>query len=544
MIDRGPFHMTPLQGITVSISRACSRVRTARCCSPTWARASSRSNSRAKATTRAPGVRRSSRARARTSSASTATRKASRSTSRARRARRSSIGSSRRATCSSRTSGRARWRSSGSTTPSLAPTHPRLVYCSISGFGQTGPRAAKPGYDAVMQAEGGLMSITGAADGPPFRLGVAIADIVSGMFAAQGIAAGAVRARAHRARTARGRRHARLGRRAADLSGGHLLRDRRGAGAARQSPSDDRAVRDVRGVGRRVRARGRQRRPMASVLRGRRPRPTTSGSRPTGSASRATTSCGRFSRAFARPSRAHHWIDRLTAAGVPCGSVRDLHEVFTDPQLAAREMIATLDHADDRRAPACSAFRSSCRTRRARSARRRRRSASTRKRLARRPGLDARRDRGASRSEGVSLMEISDVKKRRSKPSSGPNARPPSGGRAPTKRRAVTTCFSIRLPCRCSARSPTCSRSQGYRVHRLHPRRQRAADVGPFRATTTSSCARHRASDRPVIGHASRSRGRAWSNPSAPLGGAGDRRSHGRGRPGVRAEGTGPLVER
>src|SRR5689334_3893227 len=71
---------------------------------------------------------------------------------------------------------------------SLAAGHPRLVYCSISGFGQTGPRSKEPGYDAVMQGEGGLMSITGSADGPPYRLGVAIADIVSGMFAAYGVA--------------------------------------------------------------------------------------------------------------------------------------------------------------------------------------------------------------------------------------------------------------------------------------------------------------------------------------------------------------------
>src|SRR4051812_40340736 len=70
---------------------------------------------------------------------------------------------------------------------SLARQHPRLVYCSISGFGQTGPRRKEPGYDAVMQGEGGLMSIPGAADGPPYRLGVAIADIVSGMFAAYGV---------------------------------------------------------------------------------------------------------------------------------------------------------------------------------------------------------------------------------------------------------------------------------------------------------------------------------------------------------------------
>ncbi|MEZ5286179.1 MAG: CoA transferase [Vicinamibacterales bacterium] len=67
--------------------------------------------------------------------------------------------------------------------------HPRLVYASISGYGQTGPRRDEPGYDAVIQAEGGLMSITGDAGGSPFRLGVAISDIVAGMFAAQGVTA-------------------------------------------------------------------------------------------------------------------------------------------------------------------------------------------------------------------------------------------------------------------------------------------------------------------------------------------------------------------
>src|SRR5258706_4884951 len=69
----------------------------------------------------------------------------------------------------------------------VAAHHPRIVYCSISGFGQTGPRRAEAGYDAMMQAEGGLMSITGAAGGPPFRLGVAIGDIPTPMFALQGV---------------------------------------------------------------------------------------------------------------------------------------------------------------------------------------------------------------------------------------------------------------------------------------------------------------------------------------------------------------------
>ena len=71
----------------------------------------------------------------------------------------------------------------------LHARHPRLVYTSISGYGQTGPRRDEPGYDAVIQAEGGLMSITGDGDGPAYRLGVAISDIVAGMFAAQGVTA-------------------------------------------------------------------------------------------------------------------------------------------------------------------------------------------------------------------------------------------------------------------------------------------------------------------------------------------------------------------
>ena len=66
---------------------------------------------------------------------------------------------------------------------------PGLVYASISGYGQTGPRRREPGYDAVIQAEGGLMSVTGDADGPAYRLGVAISDIVAGLFTAHGVLA-------------------------------------------------------------------------------------------------------------------------------------------------------------------------------------------------------------------------------------------------------------------------------------------------------------------------------------------------------------------
>ncbi|NIW36415.1 MAG: CoA transferase, partial [Gemmatimonadetes bacterium] len=71
---------------------------------------------------------------------------------------------------------------------------PGLVYCSISGYGRTGPYAERPGYDFIIQAEGGLMGITGPEEGPPYRVGVPIVDITAGMFAASAILA-ALRAR-------------------------------------------------------------------------------------------------------------------------------------------------------------------------------------------------------------------------------------------------------------------------------------------------------------------------------------------------------------
>ncbi len=69
----------------------------------------------------------------------------------------------------------------------LAKENPRLVYCSISGFGESGPEASRAGYDLIVQAESGLMDITGFADGPPVKVGTSIADLVAGMSAAHGV---------------------------------------------------------------------------------------------------------------------------------------------------------------------------------------------------------------------------------------------------------------------------------------------------------------------------------------------------------------------
>jgi crotonobetainyl-CoA:carnitine CoA-transferase CaiB-like acyl-CoA transferase len=82
----------------------------------------------------------------------------------------------------------------GLTPEALLAKHPRLVACSISGFGRTGPLRDAPGYDFAVQALSGLMGITGPAEGPPYKVGVAVADVLTGLYAANAILA-ALRAR-------------------------------------------------------------------------------------------------------------------------------------------------------------------------------------------------------------------------------------------------------------------------------------------------------------------------------------------------------------
>jgi crotonobetainyl-CoA:carnitine CoA-transferase CaiB-like acyl-CoA transferase len=65
--------------------------------------------------------------------------------------------------------------------------NPRLVYCSISGYGQNGPRSQRPGYDVVIQGETGLMNVTGFPDGEPTKVGIAVTDYLAGLYAIQGI---------------------------------------------------------------------------------------------------------------------------------------------------------------------------------------------------------------------------------------------------------------------------------------------------------------------------------------------------------------------
>jgi crotonobetainyl-CoA:carnitine CoA-transferase CaiB-like acyl-CoA transferase len=227
---------------------------------------------------------------------------------------------------------------------SLAPMHPRLVYASVSGFGQTGPRRKEPGYDAVIQAEGGLMSITGAPDGPPYRLGVAIADIVSGMFAAYGV----VTALFARERTGRGQMvdvamldsvAALLTYQAGNYFASGNVPMRLGNRHPSIVPYETFAAED----GEFVLAVGNEDlwRRFCEVAE------LDLGERFATNRQRVTQYDELrplIAVALQRHTR-QYWIERLTAAGVPCGSVRNLKEAFDDPQLGARAMIAELEHA-------------------------------------------------------------------------------------------------------------------------------------------------------------------------------------------------------
>ena len=75
----------------------------------------------------------------------------------------------------------------------LKKVKPDVIYCSITGFGQTGPYAPRAGYDFLLQGMGGIMHVTGQADGPPTKVGISIVDIFTGMYAANAIQAAIIR---------------------------------------------------------------------------------------------------------------------------------------------------------------------------------------------------------------------------------------------------------------------------------------------------------------------------------------------------------------
>ena len=228
----------------------------------------------------------------------------------------------------------------------LSALNPRLIYCSISGYGQTGPYRERPGFDLMMQAMSGIMSVTGPEDGPPHRLPLAICDIGAGMFAAIGILA-ALQARtrsgtgqqvdtslyeagisfglyeaAHLFAT--GERPARLGQ--AHRGGAPYQVFRTADGWVTIGPNTQKLWRTF----------------CATIGRGELAQDPRFRDNPARVANRKAL-VALLEEVLARHGTAH-WVDLLNDAGVPVGPVMTYDEVFADPQVKAREMVAEIEH--------------------------------------------------------------------------------------------------------------------------------------------------------------------------------------------------------
>lgn len=229
---------------------------------------------------------------------------------------------------------------------SLHEKFPKLIYCSVSGYGRTGPYADRPGYDAVIQGEGGMMSITGPVAGPPSRVGIPITDITSGMFAATAILA-ALRARDI---TGEGQlvdislfdAHIALLTNVASnyLVGGEPPR-RLGNAHPNLVPYDSFSARDgwfVLGV-----ANEKQWGLLCEMLNRQDmktdERFASNGKRVTNRAALVDE----LNRTFAQRD-VDDWLADLVKAGLPCGRINSIPEVFEHPQAQAREMTLESDH--------------------------------------------------------------------------------------------------------------------------------------------------------------------------------------------------------
>lgn len=236
---------------------------------------------------------------------------------------------------------------------SLSALNPRLVYCSITGFGQTGPYSAKPGYDSIFQGMGGLMAVTGGSDdqpgGGPQKVGLIVSDLTAGMYASVAILA----ALQHRDQVSGRGQYidlALLDAQVAALSHagvGHLVSGdplkRHGTASPTAAPSQMYRCADA---------------PIMLVV---------------GNAAQFERLCKalgvpdlpadpRFANNQARISHRQelnavleplfgsrprqHWIEALAEAGVPCGPVYELEDVFQDPQVQARGMVMHQAHPE------------------------------------------------------------------------------------------------------------------------------------------------------------------------------------------------------
>ncbi|MBS0366483.1 MAG: CoA transferase [Proteobacteria bacterium] len=233
---------------------------------------------------------------------------------------------------------------------SLCGLHPQLIYCSITGFGQDGPRAGLPGYDAMIQAMGGLMSITGVPDGQPGagpqKVGVAVADIMTGMYAVSAI----LGALYERTRSGAGQHIdlALLDTQIAWLAnqglnylvGGQAPR-RQGTGHPNIVPYQAFATHD----GHLMLAVGNDRQ-FADFC-------AAAGCAHLAGDARFASNAARVAhreellallQPVLRQYTSAEWLRRLNEAGVPCGPINDIAQAFAEPQVQSRGMHLDLPH--------------------------------------------------------------------------------------------------------------------------------------------------------------------------------------------------------
>jgi crotonobetainyl-CoA:carnitine CoA-transferase CaiB-like acyl-CoA transferase len=234
---------------------------------------------------------------------------------------------------------------------SVKTINPSVVYCSITGFGQTGPYSHRPGYDTLLQAMGGVMSVTGEPDGAPgggpMKVGIIVADLFTGMYATIGIL-GALR---HRERTGVGQHIdlALLDSQAAALSHHAMYYLVSGENPKRFGTSAPAVVPSqmfecVDGFIVLVVGNDPQFRRLADVVG--HPewaddeRFVTNGLRVRNRAILVPL----LEEIFRRSPKAT-WLEKLEAAGVVSGPINEISDVFTDPQIAARNMVVEVEHS-------------------------------------------------------------------------------------------------------------------------------------------------------------------------------------------------------
>ncbi|WP_367103999.1 CaiB/BaiF CoA transferase family protein [uncultured Psychrobacter sp.] len=224
---------------------------------------------------------------------------------------------------------------------SLKENNPRLIYASLTGFGQTGPDARRPGYDYIVQGLSGLMSITGPSDGEPHKVGVAVVDLFAGLQLTIGIQAALIA----RQRTGRGQ-HVDVAlldsalAMLANVGMNHLASGKVPPRLGNQHPNIV-PYQVFAGAGEQhfILACGNDQQfaRLCQVLDVDWHENKRFATNPARVENRKLL-CDWLADKFAEQTR-HHWLDALTKAGIPCGPINDISEALAMPQAQAREMI-------------------------------------------------------------------------------------------------------------------------------------------------------------------------------------------------------------